>query len=424
MTERLLQYIWQFGHFSQTSLFTQEGETVQIISRGQINTNEGPDFLDARIRIGETVLAGSVELHIKTSDWHRHQHEGDKNYKNVILHVVHTHDTELNNGIPTLELQPHIANVLIDRYGGLMQNTGFVACESEIASVKELTWLAWKERLAAERLTEKAKAILDNLEANKNNWEESFWWLLARSFGAKVNASAFEAVARSIPVLIIAKHKNSIHQLEALLLGQANLLNGEFTDDYPQMLQREYKYLQHLHKLTPIKEGVYFLRMRPSNFPSLRLAQLAMLLHKASHLFSKILEAEELEEVQDLFKSMPNDFWYYHYRLEEASEYKPKPIGATMLDLILINTVIPTLFAYGLFHKKEPLKEKALRWLQEIKAESNTIVKGYDSLSIKATSAFDSQALLHLKKSYCTQKRCLDCAIGNTILKKQNTPTL
>ncbi|MBB1286989.1 DUF2851 family protein [Flavisolibacter sp. BT320] len=419
MTERLLQFIWQFGYFNNTNLTTAEGEKISILFAGNLNSNGGPDFSAAKIRIGETTFFGSVELHLKTSDWEKHGHEGDRQYGNVILHVVYRHDKPLPHAIPVLELEPRISSLLLERYTALLQTESFIPCDASVASVPELVWMAWKERLLAERLTRKAQYILDLLEQSNQHWEETFWWLLARNFGMKVNSDAFEAVARSLSINLLAKHKHSIHQVEALLFGQAGLLQTTFEDDYPRMLQREFHFLQKKMSLQPVSVPLQFLRMRPGNFPTIRLSQLAALIQQSSHLFSKVLEAEKLSEVSALFDVTANDFWHYHYTFHLASPFKPKTLGADSIQNILINTVAPVLFAYGLHHGQETYKEKALRWLGDLPAEKNTITKGFSLLGLKAKTAFDSQAQIELKNEFCSVKKCLQCAVGNSLLKRE-----
>lgn len=418
MTEKLLQYIWQFQYFNRSDLMTTAGEPVTILFQGILNKNQGPDFTNAKIKIGNTLFAGSVELHNKTSEWLAHGHQYDANYQNVILHVVFEDDKrDTISSIPTLVLQNRISGLLLNRYTDLMNASVFIPCATTIATVSDITWIAWKERLLAERLTRKSKLVLHYLQQSQSHWEETFWWLLARSFGAKVNADAFEAIARSIPVKLLAKHKNNIHQLEALLLGQANLLHQDFTESYPILLQKEYRFLKAKYQLPIVHQPVHFLRMRPGNFPSLRLAQLAMLIHTASHLFSKVLEAESVKDIKTMLHITANDYWHYHYRLGEPSAFKKKNIGATMADTITINTIIPVLFAYGIYHNKEDYKTKALYWLEALAPEVNTITAGFKNLSLSNQSAYDSQALLELKNEYCNYKRCLECSVGNYLLK-------
>jgi len=417
MTERLLQYIWQFQYFNKTDLLTKNGEGVQIIFPGQHNTNQGPDFSDAKIKIGNTIWAGTVELHLKTSDWQKHKHQLDKNYNNVILHVVWENDA-MNSEIPIIELKGRVSKILLKRYEELMNNGSFIPCENSIQTIKEIAWRSWKDRLLAERLQRKTGMVELLLRQNNYHWEETFWWLLARNFGMKVNADAFEAVARSIPITILAKQKQQIHQIEALLLGQAGLLEGNLTDNYAVMLQKEYRYQQVKHKLKTITIPVHFLRMRPGNFPTIRLAQLAMLVHQSAHLFSKIKEAGSVKEIKNWFDVTANDYWHYHYRFDESSSFKKKKLGETMIDNIIINTLAPVLFAYGSYHNEQQYKDKALLWLEGTAPEANSITKGFTGLGIENKNAFDSQVLIEMKNEYCNKKRCLECGVGNALLKQ------
>ncbi|TCJ19178.1 DUF2851 family protein [Flaviaesturariibacter flavus] len=424
MTEKLLQFIWQHGYFHQGALRTPEGETVQLLHRGQLNTNEGPDFLEARLRVGNTLLAGSVELHLRTSDWDRHRHSADPNYRNVILHAVYVHDRPaVNSQLPLVELQPHIPAMLLERYEGLMQNAGFIPCERELAAVPSLIWTGWKDRLLAERLMEKTRRVAALLEGCGQSWETVFWWLLARNFGMRVNADAFEEVARSLPVPLLLRHRGSIHQLEALLLGQANQLQRHFSEDYPKLLQREYRYLRQLHPLKPVHRALHFLRMRPPAFPTVRLAQLAMLLHRQEHLLERLLETESLEALLTAFDITANDYWHYHYRFDEESGFAPKHLGQSMAESIAVNTLVPVLFAWGQLRGDLRFKERALGWLQQLPAETNSILGRFAKLGVGADNAGDAQALLYLEKSYCAQRRCLECAAGNALLKRDLSAT-
>ncbi len=417
MNERLLQYIWQFQYFNLNELFTENAEPVTILNAGRYNTNQGPDFLDAKIKIGNTIWAGNIELHVQSSHWQSHRHSGDANYKNIILHVVWQDDVKLDLPFPVLELQSKVSKLLLKKYNELMQSAVFIPCENNLRQTDDFTWSNWKQRVLVERLQEKSQVVQGYLTENNNHWEETFWWLLAKNFGIKVNSEAFEKIALSLPLAVLAKHKNQIHQIESLLFGQAGLLTGNFKDDYGTLLQKEYFFLQKKYKLTPIKIPLHYLRMRPSNFPTVRLAQLSMLVHNSVHLFSKITATEKLEDIKKMLDVTANDYWHYHYLLDEESVFKEKKLGTQMVENILINTIIPILFVYGQYLNENKYKDRALRWLEEISAEKNNITKGFAAIGIKIKSAFDSQALIQLKNNYCNQKRCLECAIGNKILK-------
>jgi hypothetical protein len=412
-----LQYIWQFQYYNAKHLCTDEGEQLQIIHPGFINSNQGPDFSNAKIKIGHTTWAGSIELHINSSDWKNHKHSQDKNYNNVILHVVWQHDTQLNLPCSTLELQDKVPKLLLRKYDEMTMPGSFIPCEKQIGQINGLTWQSWKERLLIERLEKRTQLIYEYLKTNNNHWEETFWWILARNFGVKLNSTAFEKIAQSLPLTILAKHKGQIHQAEALLFGQAGLLDREFTEDYPILLQKEYRFLKKKYNLKRIEASLVLLRMRPSNFPAVRLAQLAMLVHNSLHLFSKIKESSGIDDIRQLLQVTPNDYWHYHYVFDEPSAFKKKKLGEEMISNILINTVVPVLFAYGHYHGESSYKEKALQWLEVIDAEKNSITRGFAALQVGNKSAFDSQALLQLRNEYCSSKRCLDCAVGNKLLR-------
>ena len=402
MTERLLQYIWQFQFFNKAQLVTEEGENVQILQPGTFNLNQGPDFNNARIRRGTTEWAGNIELHLRSSDWHRHDHSPDKNYHNIILHVVWHHDAEIRDGnaaiLPTLNIQPLVAKVLLQRYQWLMLSHDFVPCQQQLPLLNDLQWLVWKERLAVERLQRKSQQVLTLFKQANCHWEEVFWWMLARNFGIKVNADVFETVAKSLPLNLLARHKHQIHQIEALLLGQAGLLQSKFDEDYPLLLQREYEFLKKKYKLTTASAQPFFLRMRPANFPTIRLAQLAMLIHQSQHLFSKIKEAVDVQAVKTLLNVTANDYWHYHYRFDEPAEYKVKQLGMQMTENIIINTVAPVLFAYGQYTNQQEWKEKAIKMLNDLSPEQNTITRNWKALGVPGANAMESQALIELKK--------------------------
>ena len=423
MNERLLQFLWQFQYFNRQELFTVGGEALHIVHPGEWNTNQGPDFKQARIRIGETLWAGEIELHIKASDWHTHNHTHDSHYSKVILHAVWENDepiTDTNgNQLPTLELQNRVSNLLLNRYQNWMYQQKAIPCNSDIASVSAITWQSWKERLLVERLQQKAAHIEQLLKQTNNNWEEVFWRLLCRYFGAGINSESFEQLATSLPVNVLAKHKNQLQQLEAMLLGQAGLLVKKYTEHYPLLLQREYQFLRKKHQLKPIVKSPVFLRMRPVNFPTVRLAQLAMLIHQSVHLFSKIKEAVDIKSLSKLFAVTANDFWNNHFNLDEESEHQPKKLGSQMINTLLINAVVPMLFTYGKYAAEPKYCDKAILWLEDLAAEKNTITKSFTDLQVSNKSAFDSQAMLQLKQQYCDEKRCLECAVGNAILKRE-----
>ncbi len=416
MTERLLQFIWQFQYFNMAELETVNGELLQVLQPGQWNHHQGPDFGNARIRIGDKCWAGNVELHLYASDWTKHEHNEDRNYANIILHVVWINDDmRLSDKMPTLELQDRIPNLLLTRYESWMQANTFVPCSAHIAGVDPLVWTAWKDRLLIERLNRKCVQVRAMLNANNNHWEETLWWLLARNFGLHVNADAFEELARSLPVKIVTRHRAQIHQLEALLFGQAGLLKSNGEDKYFTLLKKEYEFYCSKYGLAAIYTPMHFLRMRPPAFPTIRLAQLAMLLHTSGNLLAAVLDALHIGDLQGLLNITANDYWHYHYTFEQTSPYHPKTLGAAMTDTIIINTFVPIAYAYGTLHNEEKYITNALNWLCTANAEKNAVVTAFTSVGVKCKVAADSQSLLELKTQYCNKKRCLDCAVGKVI---------
>lgn len=422
MNERLLQFIWQFQYLNHAFLTTTDGKVLQVIHPGVLNKNGGPDFSEAKIKIDNTTWAGNIELHVKSSQWLQHNHTNDKNYNNVILHVVWLFDKEIKdvngNNIPTLELQSLVAKITLEKFERLMTTQEFIPCSFSLPVLNNVSWLAWKERLVIERLEKKSELIIHDLQRANDHWEEVFWQSLARSFGMKVNAESFEEIAKTLSVNILSKHKNQVNQLESLLLGQANLLDAISEDTYTIMLQKEYKFLATKYQLKPINRKPDFLRMRPNNFPTLRLAQLAMLINQSSHLFSKIKTAEHCNEIFQWFDITANDFWNYHYTLSDEKSYQPKPLGKTFIQHIIINAIAPVFFAYGLVRNEHVWKDKAVSWLMHLQPEQNTITKQWKLHKVENKTAFDSQALIHLKNNYCNFKKCLDCAVGTKLLRQ------
>ena len=422
MTERLLQFIWQMQYFNSTDLRTASHDLLRIVYPGYLNTNQGPDFREASVRINATTWVGNVELHVKASDWKLHCHEGDENYKNIILHVVWENDYEVRDGwgnrVPVLVLQDKVPKLLLQHYEELMHAGAAIPCSGSIAGVSEMIWSGWKARLVAERLQRRMRVIEQYLKATNRHWEEVFWWMLARNFGIPVNSDVFETIARSLPVSILAKHRQQIHQLESFLMGQAGLLQADFEEDYPRMLQKEYLFYRKKYNFSPVHQPVHFLRMRPGSFPSVRLAQLAKLIQQSSRLFSRVKSASTREELKTLLTVTANDYWHYHYRFDEVSSFKEKVLGRQMTDNIIINTIVPVVFAYGDVKQEQSYKNKALQWLEETPAEHNHITRLWMSLGLTNRSAYDSQAYIELSKVYCFNKGCLGCAVGAAILKR------
>lgn len=422
MKEELLHYVWRMQRFDCTNLLTTQGQKINIIQFGDHNQNAGPDFTHARIQIGDTLWAGHVEMHLKASDWMKHGHQSDPAYHNVILHVVLEEDIPITHPdgttIPCLEIQSRIPQKVAKLYKGLQHNSSWIPCQKLIDEVPPITRQLWLDRLLVERIESRCIYIKQRLEENKFDWEACLYQCLARSFGVKVNGDAFEQLANVLPFSIVRKHQHSLLQTEALFFGQAGLLSQSFSESYPLHLQREYRFLAHKFQLKPMPIVYWkFLRMRPANFPTIRLAQMAKLYHQTAHLFSKVLAVRSLKEVENLFDIQLSGYWKEHYLFGKTSRPKVKRLGKSTIHILTINTIAPILFLYGKEKDLPAYCELALQLLESIPPEVNHLITKWENMGFKPTNAYQSQAMLELYKSYCQPKNCLTCAIGSAILK-------
>ena len=413
MKEDFLHYLWKHKLFFTSNLKTTNDELVSISSVGNHNHNSGPDFFNAQLRIGEQLWAGNVEIHLKSSDWYLHNHEMDSNYDTVILHVVWEHDIEIhtnvNSVIPTLELKNFVSDELIKNYQKLFSKSQkWINCERDIHSVDSFVVENWLERLYFERLEQKAILITKLLKETNYDWEAVLFQLLARNFGLKVNGDIFFEMAKNLNFAIVRKEATSQQNLESLFFGQLGMLNNSGEDSYFNLLKSEYAYQIKKYKLISNKSSVQFFRLRPINFPTIRISQLASLYSLQQNLFSKCIEKESLKEYYDLFSVTTSEFWNTHYTFEKESPKKAKKLSNAFVDLLLINTIIPLRFVYqkhiGNFEETD-----ILNLIKEIKPEKNSIINKYNILKIKSESAFQNEN--------CAQQKCLQCAIGNHLLK-------
>ncbi|MEM7187601.1 MAG: DUF2851 family protein [Bacteroidota bacterium] len=422
MNEDFLHYVWQFQKFHTEGLVTTSGDPLQILKTGQHNHNAGPDFLFAEVIIGPHRWAGMVEIHLNSSYWYGHGHETDANYDSVILHVVWEHDVEIyrsdGSSIPTLELKGRVQlNVLANYFGLIHSKHQWVPCEGQLASIPSLTMRSWLDRLYLERLDQKLRPIQKWLHQTRNDWDAVLFLLLCRNFGLKVNNTAFESIASSIPVTVLKKCRKRQQDLEALLMGQAGFLNSTSQDRYHQELQVRYRQLLAKFRITndSITPPVFF-RLRPSNFPTIRLAQLASLWHGDPHLFSGLMSAGSVEKLYSLLQASASEYWTDHYNFGVVSAARVKRLSRSFMDLLIINTVLPLKHVYAIERAREHSQE-ILTMAAGIKGEQNSIVKKFKSLYQFDNNALDSQALLQLKNNYCDRRRCMHCAIGNRLLK-------
>jgi len=422
MKENLLHFIWKLKLFSFKNLKTINDEFIEILSVGIENRNAGPDFLNAKIRIGEQLWAGNVEIHVKSSDWYLHKHEIDENYDSVILHVVWDDDTEIfnkvNQQIPTLELKEYVSNDLLIKHEELFNKPKkWINCEYEIQTITPFVLTHWQEQLYFEKLEQKAVQIQQILNKTTNNWEATLFILLAKNFGLKVNADAFMNFALSFDFSIVRKVASNKTQLEALLFGQAGLLVSNSESAYFNILKDEYDYLKRKFSIVPISANqVQFFRLRPNNFPTIRLSQLASLFNMHQNLFSKIIEIKTLDGFYDLLNVSSSIFWETHYTFDKESKKSVKKLTKSFIDLLLINTIIPLKFMYLKSLGKSDFSS-VITIMNQIKPEKNTIISKFSDLKIKSSNAFETQALLQLKNEYCNKQLCLQCSIGNEILK-------
>jgi hypothetical protein len=431
LKEDFLHYIWKYKLFNTSKLLTQNKEKIEIINFGVHNTDAGPDFFNGKVKIGRTIWAGNIEIHIKSSDWIKHKHQSDKAYDNVILHVVYNNDEVINdkdgNTIPTIELKGLIDENLIEKYNALIQSKDWIPCGQQIKTVDSFIFKSWINRLAIERLERKSEEIQETLKLNKNNWEETFYQYLFKYFGLKVNAQPFELLAKNSPLKIIEKH-NDLFSIEALLFGQSGYLEDESRsddyrdsgeDDYFIKLKKEYHFLKSKFGLTSFDKSLWkLLRLRPSNFPTIRISQLANLLCNHTRLFSKIIELESVKELQQLFYIQASDYWDTHYQFnKKVKDKKIKKIGINTINNIIINVIVPFTFVYGKAKQDGNLINKSLSLLENVKPENNSIIKKWAELGVKSDNAMETQSLIELKNNYCSQKKCLNCSVGNNLLR-------
>jgi hypothetical protein len=421
MTEEFLQFVWEQKLFNTDNLKTVTGKNLEIIDVGKLNNDSGPDFFNARIKIDETIWAGNIEIHRMASDWYRHQHQDDASYDNIILHVVYRCDQQIlrsaGEEIPTLVLP--IPHHVMANYSQLIDSSTWIPCQEKIHLMDQFVLKIGFNRLMIERLQERTSEITERLKQNNYDWNETFYQLLARSFGFKTNAVPFELLAKSMPPGILGKHRDNLQQLEALLFGQAGLLHQELLgDDHFLNLRTEYEFFARKYHLKPIAGHLWkFLRIRPVSFPTIRIAQFAALFYKNDRIFSILNENISLHQLKEIFNVSASPYWVNHYRFNQISGKGLKHLGETAADGLIINSVVPFVFVYGEQTEKYYLKDKALEWLDQLPPEENLIITGWKKLGISCSTAFESQALLQLKNRYCDRKRCLHCHIGSKLIR-------
>lgn len=426
MKEEFINFLWQYRLFITPELITTDGQRLQIIHPGSANINSGPDFSAARIKLNNTLWAGNIEIHLNSSDWYKHKHQHDDAYSNIILHVVMHHDKEITDKqgklVPVFEVRKFFDSALLSKYEKIVSSKTWIPCAGFLDSADKLIVMNWLSRLLVERLENKSSEIRKFFKYFENNWEQTFYYFLARNFGFKINADPFALLAQKTPYLNLARHKDDLTQIEALLFGQAGMLQSDFKDAYPDVLKKEYEFLRHKYKLEPMDKSLWkFGKLRPSNFPTLRIAQFAKLIHQSSGLFSKLIESNSVNEIKHMFDISSSPYWKNHYQFDKSSSVRIKKLGESAVNNIIINTIAPLMFVYGSENIKPDIKDRAIQLLTTLPPEENHIIKNWEGFGIKPANAGESQALIELKKYYCTPKKCLSCAIGLNLIKQVNS---
>ena len=419
--EQLLHYVWKHKIFPLKELKTTTGQQVEVIDTGLANTDAGPDFFNAKLKLDGVLWIGNIEIHERSSDWFKHGRHADAGYNSVILHIASEIDTEISrsNGERIPQIQLICPEAVRTNYKELLETDSYPPCYRIIPSLPPFTAHSWMTALQMERFEQKATLLNERLKRCQGNWEDAFFITLARNFGFGLNGDAFETWAHRLPFRAVDKHRNDLFQIEAIFFGQAGILEDSDGDGYYLRLKKEYTYLQHKFGLIPMDASLWrFLRLRPANFPHIRIAQLACLYHRAYGLLSRIMETETLQGVRDILKGGTSEYWLTHYTFGGSSPSRPKTLSNTSLDLLIINTVVTFLYAYGLHKGNRVLCARAGSFLEELKAENNYITRMWEQCGMKASNAADSQALIQLKKEYCDKKKCLYCRIGYEYLKR------
>ena len=419
--EQLLHYVWKHKIFSLKELKTTTGQQVEVIDTGLANTDAGPGFFNAKLKLDGVLWIGNIEIHERSSDWFKHGHHADAGYNSVILHIASEIDMEISrsNGERIPQIQLICPEAVRTNYKELLETDSYPPCYRIIPSLSPFTAHSWMSALQMERFEQKATLLNERLKRCQGNWEDAFFITLARNFGFGLNGDAFETWAHQLPFRAVDKHRNDLFQIEAIFFGQAGILEDSDGDGYYLRLKKEYTYLQHKFGLIPMDASLWrFLRLRPANFPHIRIAQLACLYHRAYGLLSRIMETETLQGVRDILKGGTSEYWLTHYTFGGSSPSRPKALSNTSLDLLIINTVVTFLYAYGLHKGNRVLCARAGSFLEELKAENNYITRMWEQYGMKASNAADSQALIQLKKEYCDKKKCLYCRIGYEYLKR------
>jgi len=420
MNEEFLHFIWRYKLFDLPLSDKESQSEVEVLSTGIPNPDAGPDFTDVRIRAANTIWAGNAEIHRRASDWNRHGHQTDPHYNNVILHLVEIKDTEVKNalGQEVLTLELTWNKALTRRYLSLLNNHSKIGCRDFLNSVDPIVFTHWMNRMIVERLEQRTEAVFQLLNETAGDWQEVYYRRLLMALGMNVNAQPFEMLSRSLPYAVLRKHTGSLMQTEALLLGQAGFLEERlFPEEYFLALQKEYAFLKAKYGLKPLDRSLWkFMRMRPGSFPTLRLVQFARLLQDRMTEFDVLRQAVRPDDFLAWFHTEASGFWDTHYHFDRLSEPFQKTLGKTAASLLVINAVVPVLFAWGKRNGNQDLMQKAISFLEAMPPEENQITRAWEKAGVTVSNAADAQSLIQLYRQYCEKKYCLRCAIGNKLM--------
>lgn len=422
--EKLLHYCWKHKLFPLRGLTTTDGRTVEVVDSGLHNHDAGPDFFNAKVEIGGTMWVGNIEIHDKSSDWYAHGHDKDAHYDNVILHVAGVIDVAAHtaNGTVLPQMQLDVPQYVADNYKELLATDSYPPCYKIIPSLNKLFVHSWMNALQSERLEQKTEAIRQRVAQCGGSWEAGYFVTLARNYGFGVNADAFEAWATHIPLIEVGHHRDNRLQIEAIFMGQAGFLSQDkgIEDEYYNQLCDEYKYLAHKFNLKPMDKNLWkFLRLRPQNFPYIRISQLVNLYFERKCELSLLIECTTIEQLIGLYSTSVTPYWTTHYTFNAESKPNNKHLSVASINLLIINTAIPMLFAYGRYKGDNALCDRAFNFWEQLKAENNNIVRIWNECGLTVGNAGDSQALIQLKKEYCDKRECLRCRIGYEYLKNK-----
>ena len=423
MKEAFLHYLWRTRRFDRDEIRLTDDSLVEVLQFGNYNTGDGPDFSEGRVRIGDTVWAGHIEMHLKSSDWHHHRHQFDPAYDNVVLHVVWEDDEPVLNArgmaLPTLVLKDLVDPNLIERYEELAATEHAIPCQSHLNVVPELVLNGWIERMTLQRLERKTNELQALLTRKRADWDGAYLHQVGCCLGLPMNAPAMDTLLDRVPLSLLARYRTDQVALEALLLGVGGFLQEEFLDEYPRQLLREFEHLANKHQLSIVPRSMWNFRgLRPASFPTIRLVQLAAVIRAEPRMFDAVLEADSPKALLALFDHEPHPYWKTHYLPDRPSQVRRKTIGKAAAHTVLINAVVPFLFLYGRMQGRPELETRALDLLETLPAERNHLLKQWKALGLQAENAAESQGLLTLRKSYCQPRRCLECAIGHCLLKR------